>query len=429
VSSIHTTAEWQTIELCGIELTADDRALVESLHAENKLRIDELRDAVRVQSFSWIGVLRFSHFELRITPKLTGEYAGLLAMLEYVAGIDVLRLLPTQPVALLQGEGSLLDLLALLLTEGTERIVRHGLLADYREREGELPVVRGRLLADRQLMHRFGQVDRLECRFDEQLTNIPENQILSAALGECRRRVRNPKVLQRVRRLSALFESECSLEDVYLPAIRGSLVYNRLNAEYRDAHALAWIILDALGIEDIYATGDIRCFGFLLDMNALFEAFVSKWLAEILRGTALEVHVQRRDRSILWDATRNCPYGAIIPDVLIENSNTRARLPIDAKYKTYDSRMLDSADMYQAFLYAFAYGGNNVVPRAFLFYPASTPTGMDVQLQVRRFEKPIGGEISAMRLHIPTLLTEVRSGQFSPRTLELRHHIQNGVAA
>jgi hypothetical protein len=103
-------------------------------------------------------------------------------------------------------------------------------------------------------------------------------------------------------------------------------------------------------------------------------------------------------------------------------------LPVDAKYKTYDSRTLDNADIYQAFLYAFAYGGNGLIPRALIFYPASTPVGIDVQLQVRRFEKPIGGEISAMRLHIPTLLAELRSGQFSSRTLELRQHIQSGIA-
>jgi len=37
-------------------------------------------------------------------------------------------------------------------------------------------------------------------------------------------------------------------------------VYNRLNEHYREAHALAWLILDGLGIEDLYTGGAHRTF-------------------------------------------------------------------------------------------------------------------------------------------------------------------------
>jgi 5-methylcytosine-specific restriction enzyme subunit McrC len=427
VITIHRTAEWRTIELREVTLNLDDRALVASLGEEGKLRIDELRDMVRVESFSWIGVVRFSQFELRIMPKLAGDYAGLLGMLEHVAGIDVFRRLRTPPVDLLEGENNLLDLLALLLCEEVERIVRHGLLADYQEREEDLPVVRGRLLADLQVTRRFGRVDRLECRFDEQLTNIPENQILAAALGACRRRVSKANVQRRVRRLYSLFESECSLEGVNLSGIRASLVYHRLNAAYRQSHTLAWMILDALGIEDLYQASHIRCFAFLLDMNALFEAFVSKWLTDVLKNTGLRISVQRRDRSILWDATRNCSYAAVIPDVLVENPGTRLRLPLDAKYKCYDSRRIDNPDMYQAFLYAFAFN-DDLLPQAFLVYPASGPGGEDIRLEVRQTSHCLRGRVVAIRLHIPTALKELCTEACSGRTEELRRQIASCVS-
>src|SRR5690606_30813238 len=77
---------------------------------------------------------------------------------------------------------SLLDLFILLLCEACDELLRGGLLAGYVEREEDLPVVRGRLLLDRQVRERFGQLDRLICRHDELETDVTENQILAAAL-------------------------------------------------------------------------------------------------------------------------------------------------------------------------------------------------------------------------------------------------------
>ena len=78
--------------------------------------------------------------------------------------------------------------LALLLAEECRRVVRAGLLADYIEREEDLPILRGRLLLDRQVLRRFGRLDRLECRHDEHERDILENRILAAALRACGRR-------------------------------------------------------------------------------------------------------------------------------------------------------------------------------------------------------------------------------------------------
>ena len=51
-----------------------------------------------------------------------------------------------------------------------------------------------------------------------------------------------------------------------------------------------------------------------------------------------------------------------------------ARVAVDAKYKLYDQRKLDSGDVYQGFLYAYAFSGAGelAVPTAVLLYPSST---------------------------------------------------------
>src|SRR5207253_6153001 len=130
-----------------------------------------------------------------------------------------------------------------LLAEACERVSRAGLLADYREIEDDLPVVRGRLLGARQMLKRFGRMDRLECRYDEHTTDTDENQILLAALSACSGRVTHPAVALRIRRLLTIFSEACSTEELDLRAVRSTLTYNRLNEHYREPHALAWLVL------------------------------------------------------------------------------------------------------------------------------------------------------------------------------------------
>jgi 5-methylcytosine-specific restriction enzyme subunit McrC len=165
----------------GEMLTPSDQRLKEELQAgeEGRLLVDELRTGVRIAARSWVGIVRFERFEVRVVPKLAGDNIGLVEMIEFATGLDALR--RSSSARSLHAEGTgLFDLIALLLAEGTELILRCGLLADYVEREDELRVLRGRLLSDRQVLRRFGQVDRLVCRFDEHEQDIAENQLLGA---------------------------------------------------------------------------------------------------------------------------------------------------------------------------------------------------------------------------------------------------------
>jgi len=201
------------------------------------------------------------------------------------------------------------------------------------------------------------------------------------------------------------------LDGCDLDQLRSGLIYNRMNDQYREPHELAWMILDGLGIDDIYATGKHRCFAFLLDMNRLFEDFVARWFGDLFGGSVYRVLPQRRDRSILWNADLGRPYKAIIPDLLIQHRNELGRvLPVDAKYKLYDERTISSGDIYQTFLYAYAYGQTHTLPTALLLYPASSTGGGQVRLHVRRTGGSTSAELLAVPIHIPTALKDARAG-------------------
>jgi len=426
--------EWRSMLLEGQSLSPSDQRLRQELEAgeEGRLIVDDLRTGVRIAAKSWVGVVRFERFEVRITPKLAGGNLGLVEMVEFATGLDALR--RSSSSRTLQAEGAgLFDLLALLLAEASEAILRGGLLSDYVEREDLLPVVRGRLLGDQQILRRFGQVDRLVCRFDEHEQNIVENQLLAAALRLCASRITHESVRRRVRRQLSIFQEVCQPDDLNLEAARDQIAYHRLNEHYRDAHALAWLLLDGLGTRDLLAPGDTRCFAFLIDMNRLFEMFVYRLIERLFAGAGHRLHYQRRDRSIILNASTGQPYARVIPDVLVEKIGTVpvTRMAVDAKYKLYDERKLTSGDVYQSFLYAYAYGrsGGEALPSALLIYPSSTKTSQALRLRIRSAETLVAAEILALGLSIPDTLAEIDQNVRGPATQALIAAIQQGLRA
>jgi 5-methylcytosine-specific restriction enzyme subunit McrC len=431
---VYEIAEWKTLVVEGASLSTTDRRLSEELTAgeARRLVVEELRSGVRVSATSWVGVARFEEFEVRVVPKLAGGNLGLVEMIEFATGLNALR--RSSGVRTLAAEGaSLFDLVALLLAEECERIARDGLLADYIETEDELPAIRGRFLGERQVLKRFGRVDRVICRYDELEQDVVENQILASALEKCTRRVKDDAVRLRVGRLRSLFAEACSPEKLNPEAARRQLTYNRLNAHYEDAHALAWIILDGLrALQDIYTPGGVRSFAFLLDMNLLFERFVYR-LFERLFGAAAYVEYQRADRSIVWDADRNRPYARVIPDLLVRSKQPPfRRVAIDAKYKLYDERKIAPGDVYQSFLYAYAYGQEKgegeLPPTSLIIYPSPSSSPGAVRLRVRNSKKTAGAEIHAVGLPIHDCLSELKTSRINSSVAALEQVVLKALA-
>jgi 5-methylcytosine-specific restriction enzyme subunit McrC len=414
--------EWKSEDFPGLGLTPEDRRFAGALAnpAELRLSVDELRTGLRISASSWVGVVRFSTFELHVVPKLAGRHLGLVRLIDYASGIDCLERHPG--FRDLEGqEESLFDLIALLLAEACERLVRTGLLADYLEVEETLPVLRGRLLPDRQVMKHHARIDRLECRHDEQGANILENQALLLALTACAPLVRDPLTALRVRRMQGVLAEACSIDEFDARSAREMIFYNRLNEHYREAHNLAWLVLDGLGISDIFAGGDHRCFAFMLDMNRLFEDFITRWLTTLVSASEYRVLPQQRDHTILWDANGGKPYGKIIPDLLVEKrSHPGQFLAVDAKYKLYDERAISPADVYQTFLYAMAYGGRHgPLPTALLIYPSSTDAMGRARIHVRQSGSTTKAQLSGLGINIPTAIQEARLGHRGPQSVAL----------
>jgi 5-methylcytosine-specific restriction enzyme subunit McrC len=409
-------AEWETCRAPVDELSDSDRQLASALREADggRIIVDERRDGVWVTTRSWVGVVRFTTFELRIVPKLAGGNVGVARMLQYAAGLDVLKRHRAERT--LDAVGSdLLELIAWLFVDECERLIGDGLLSDYVARQEALHLLRGRLLVLEQLRRQYGRVDPLEVAFDEFETDVPENQVLAAAAAAIRGVVRWPELQRRSKRIhSTLADVADSLAADPL-VLLDELVYTRRNSHYRPAHVYAGLLLRRLAVRDLLSVGGTTSFAFLLDMNELFESFVTRLVRDALEPLGIRVHAQRRDPSIIIDESTNKRYSAIIPDLLLESGTGEhlIRLPVDSKNKLYDAKRIQEADVYQTFLYAFAYASphrGSARARAVILYPRSG-AGEDTSLRVDTHTGRQAGRIQAFGVDIEAALAALEAGE------------------
>ena len=142
-----------------------------------------------------------------------------------------------------------------------------------------------------------------------------------------------------------------------LPLIR----FDRLNERYRDAVALARLILRSASFD--LGHGEVPAAAFLVDMNLAFEDFVVEALRDAL-GSEHGVLVQgARGRRLHLDEAEQV---ALQPDLSLWRGG-RCVFVGDVKYKRILPTEYPNADIYQAVAYAVATG----LDRALLIYAAS----------------------------------------------------------
>ncbi|WP_328724585.1 McrC family protein [Streptomyces sp. NBC_00259] len=238
--------------------------------------------------------------------------------------------------------------------------LRRGSLQGYQEVEESALVVRGRLREAEQIRRHFGRTPPVEIAYDAYTADTAENRILRAATE---RLLRLPGVPGPVRR--RLAHQRARLAEA-LPLVRGQELPrwhpSRLNSRYQPALRLAEAVLRGTSPEHRPAGSEpLTVDGFLLDMNKLFEDFVTVALREALREHGLVSRLQDPHHLDAAGLVR------IRPDLVVRTGDGRIPLAVvDAKYKVEKADGLLNADLYQALAYATVLS----LPEAHLVYAA-----------------------------------------------------------
>ena len=237
----------------------------------------------------------------------------------------------------------LLPALVSFFARTTQTTLARGLYRSYREHHDRLIAMRGRIDIARQLA-RPGEVIPTPCQFTDFTADLIENSYLKAAVSRSLR-VAGVQPIDRRR----LMQHLVTLEDVgdvrHDHSDYDRVVFTRLNEHYKPALRLARLVLANLTLQD--AIGATQASSFMVDMNELFERFVTERLQRALRGR-LDVKSQHAD--YLGEERRL----KIKPDLLFRSSGS-AKFVADIKYKlTDDYARGRNPDYYQLLAYTTA---------------------------------------------------------------------------
>ena len=334
--------EYDRSQPVGLSVGERDRLhrIVPSLTIEPALGEE---DAYHLTPGSYIGAFESGGLSVSIRPKLA--ITRVLFLASYAMGAFRLRDMGRFDFA---EAPNLLEVLALALAGAARRAFAGGLVHGYRLEEEAAHTLRGRIRIDEQVRRRFGVPLPIEVRYDEFTDDVTANRLVKAAavrLGRMR--------LDSIRSREGLHWIAARLENVSLVEFPTHAVpevtFDRLNEHYREVVALARLILRHSSFEA--DRGRIRVHGFLVDMNKVFQGFVTRALREALglswralcsdRGIPTTIHLDdaeliRLRPDLSWWEAGTCTFVG------------------DAKYKRIADARVPNADLYQLLAYATA---------------------------------------------------------------------------
>lgn len=299
-----------------------------------------------VQAHNRVGVAQVGEMEVWIAPKL--PVSRLLFLAGYARESRKLGWRDEDTAGLDTAEG-LVPVVARFLCNQAELALRQGPLKGYRTVEEPSSILRGRLREADQLRRHHGRAIPMEIRYDDFTIDVPENQILLAAII---RIARVPRVTAKSQhRLAGL---RAALAGVTVPEHRAGLPAwhpNRLNLRYHAVLRLAEIIWQATSPE--HGPGSVPVTGFLFNLATIFEDFLVAALSDGLQdrhgGTPRQAPCYLDQAKAL----------VLKPD-LVWQRNGRPSAVVDAKYKMDAPK----ADLYQVLAYCIALR----LPRGHLVY-------------------------------------------------------------
>ncbi|WP_114153322.1 McrC family protein [Chromobacterium haemolyticum] len=389
------------------------------------LRWTQRRGRRVIQVTSFVGVIRAPDgFQIEVLPKVGkaiggGAVEARQLLIEMLCCLQGFRHVLTDSAKLSAARMPLLEIFISEFLSAVECIVKRGLRSDYRQRQDNLPALRGKLMLSQHLRQNLFRADRFFTEHDEFSTDRPENRLIHAAL----RRVLQLTGTQANQRLAR--ELDFVFADIP-PSTQTRIDFqqvrlNRGMAYYSDALAWARLILDEES--PLTGSGHHTAPSLLFPMEAVFEAYVAKHLPRQLMPPLI-LKTQARSHHLVRHCEQN--WFHLKPDLLVRSAD-RDLLVLDTKWKLLDGLKangtnkygLSQADFYQLQAYGLSYldGAGDVV----LIYPR-TDTFSD-PLPVFDFPKTSG-----MRLWVlPFCLKQRRLKVPSSPQLESVFVMDSGV--
>jgi 5-methylcytosine-specific restriction enzyme subunit McrC len=333
-----------------------------------------------LRSRQYVGNIVLPSHTIIIRPKIPN--LNFFLMLAYAYELMELR----EDEFLYPKDREIFDVVLGVFLNRVERLAKRGISKGYDEREESLSCVRGRVLVSQDLRRNPFLHHRIQCRYSDFDTDTPENRILKCTLYKASQmKVGDGQLNTAAKKIFHYFDS-VSLSYM-TPKSLPKVVYNRLNQHYEVLLNLAKLVLENSSLS-FQETGEIAFSSFLVDMNLLFQKFLTTYLKRNLEGYVVK-GASRLGGPYALTETGEWSQN---PDIVIKRGSTPV-LVMDAKYKILnesDHGVIQS-DVAQVLAYTFAVG----VPLAVLIYPKCEGTSIvdSEPKKIREIQKKVGRKV------------------------------------
>jgi 5-methylcytosine-specific restriction enzyme subunit McrC len=255
-----------------------------------------------------------------------------------------------------RASAGMVDVLAYRLAQEMGARARAGLHRGYREVHASGPYLQGRLDVGEHLRRGHLHREQLHSIHDNFTQDVPCNQ-LPRTLAD--RLIASPVIGEETRAalLHALeFFAGVAPDSGVLrsPRVEAPASYDRLLD-------LCRLILEGLALND--TAGSTPAPAFLLEMERLFERYLTRGLIRVLSGEP-DVEIGVQPSHVVSEPAAGQPDLVMRPDLLVRRRG-HPSLIVDAKWKRLSGSPLVTEDVYQMLAYTAGLG----VPRAVLVYP------------------------------------------------------------
>jgi 5-methylcytosine-specific restriction enzyme subunit McrC len=264
-----------------------------------------------------------------------------------------------------------LDFLARRLAQLLAERAAAGLHRGYAERAERGTFLQGRLDVAAQVRDGGARKEALHCRFEEFTADVPCNQVPKAVADLV---LRSPLAGEPAR--SAVRQSLGGFDGIQAaplgPDSFAQAEPARLTEAYRPLLDLCRLLAD--GLAPGGREGATPCPAFLLDMERVFEAYVTRGIVEWFAGRQ-RYRVDVQPRHVANRPVAGQPDIHLRPDVVL-SCDDRPAVVVDAKWKDLAGSPLMTDDVYQVLAYCTALG----VGRGVLVYPGRRDRAWDYEM-------------------------------------------------
>ncbi len=379
-----TLSEWETRgpagcdELTGrfLDETDASKGVAATLADSRLLELTELRSGLKVKAFSHVGRIRIGDLDVTVLPKLRGS--SMLGLLRYAYGFRRLNLI--SDTSHFSEPCGFEDLLVAQLNTEVQELLSRGLQRSYIVRNEPLGSPRGRIDIQQLALQGGTVTATLACRHYPRTENTLLNGVLIAGLMLASSIASNVELRRESRRLAGLIEeqvSHVSLNSAVMNQVDRQLT--RLTKSYQPAMSIIRLLVESQGVALEGKSITNRLPGFMFDMNAFFQAILSRFLRENLQGySVIDEHslkgMMRYNPN--FSPPRRSPTPR--PDYVIKQGNKICSI-LDAKYRDIWEKDLPRHMLYQLVVYAVSHRNQ---PRSTILYPTFHPGARETRIDV-----------------------------------------------